>query len=135
MTTVYTGLREFHESRGFDPDSQDMAHHLGHLIYKVSDGESSTTDDEDSCDSPIQALNENTIEELPSVDLSTLYGPEDMLPLSRTSKFLMVVKLALVLFIALSCNKGGNRKSRKVGAWRERAPVPETGALIVVSRV
>ncbi|KAJ7478035.1 hypothetical protein B0H11DRAFT_1286316 [Mycena galericulata] len=107
--TVYTGLREFHESRGFDPDSQDMARHLGHLIYKVSDGESSTTDDEDSCDSPIQALNENTIEELPSVDLSTLYGPEDMLPLSRTSKFLMVVKLALVLFIALSCAYNGVR--------------------------
>jgi hypothetical protein len=27
--SVYAGLRRFHESKGFDPDSQDVARHLG----------------------------------------------------------------------------------------------------------
>ncbi|KAJ7107486.1 hypothetical protein C8R44DRAFT_597450, partial [Mycena epipterygia] len=27
--SVYAGLRKFHEAKGFDPDSQDVARHLG----------------------------------------------------------------------------------------------------------
>ncbi|KAJ7469386.1 hypothetical protein B0H11DRAFT_2283845 [Mycena galericulata] len=80
--SVYAGLREFHESRGFDPDSQDMARHLGHLIYKVVD-EESTSDDEDWCDSPLLALRtlfadtplrESTVRNLPPGDLATLWA-------------------------------------------------------------
>ncbi|KAJ7500910.1 hypothetical protein B0H11DRAFT_2275640 [Mycena galericulata] len=102
----YTGLREFHESWGFNPDSQDVARHLGDLIYKVSE-EESTSDDEDSFDSPIQDLYEDTAQGLPSVHLATHCGPEEFVPLSRHSKVLMVVKLALILFIAVSSAYGG----------------------------
>ncbi|KAJ7223406.1 hypothetical protein GGX14DRAFT_427443 [Mycena pura] len=34
--SVYDGLREFHQAKGFDPDSQDVARHLGHSLYEVS---------------------------------------------------------------------------------------------------
>lgn len=33
---VYAGLRKFHEGKGFDPDSQDVACHLGFELYRVS---------------------------------------------------------------------------------------------------
>ncbi|KAJ6462970.1 hypothetical protein C8R45DRAFT_1220440 [Mycena sanguinolenta] len=34
--SVYAGLRQFHKAKGFDPDSQDVARHLGHELYQVS---------------------------------------------------------------------------------------------------
>ncbi|KAJ6550203.1 hypothetical protein B0H19DRAFT_1160620 [Mycena capillaripes] len=34
--TVYTGLRKFHEGKGFDPDSQDVALQLGLPLYQLS---------------------------------------------------------------------------------------------------
>ncbi|KAJ7871845.1 hypothetical protein B0H14DRAFT_2723171 [Mycena olivaceomarginata] len=33
---VYEGLRRFHRGRGFDPDSQEAAIHLGYPLYKLS---------------------------------------------------------------------------------------------------
>ncbi|KAJ7223425.1 hypothetical protein GGX14DRAFT_658105 [Mycena pura] len=33
---VYDGLREFHQAKGFNPDSQDVARHLGYPLYEVS---------------------------------------------------------------------------------------------------
>ncbi|KAJ7713335.1 hypothetical protein B0H16DRAFT_544873 [Mycena metata] len=36
--SVYAGLRQFHQGKGFDPDSQDVALHLGHPLYQVSSG-------------------------------------------------------------------------------------------------
>ncbi|KAJ6544534.1 hypothetical protein B0H19DRAFT_1261992 [Mycena capillaripes] len=35
--TVYAGLRQFHEAKGFDPDSQDVARYLGEPLYQLSD--------------------------------------------------------------------------------------------------
>ncbi|KAF7340619.1 hypothetical protein MSAN_02133600 [Mycena sanguinolenta] len=34
--SVYDGLRQFHEAKGFDPYSQDVARHLGHPFYRLS---------------------------------------------------------------------------------------------------
>jgi hypothetical protein len=34
--TVYAGLRQFHQAKGFDPDSQDVARHLGDPIYQLT---------------------------------------------------------------------------------------------------
>jgi hypothetical protein len=31
--SVYAGLRKFHEGKGFDPDSQDVARHLGEPLF------------------------------------------------------------------------------------------------------
>jgi hypothetical protein len=33
---VYAALRQFHQAKGFDPDSQDVAQHLGYPLYQVS---------------------------------------------------------------------------------------------------
>ncbi|KAJ7111861.1 hypothetical protein C8R44DRAFT_882906 [Mycena epipterygia] len=35
-TSVYAGLRQFHQGKGFDPESQDVAVHLGEPLYQVS---------------------------------------------------------------------------------------------------
>ncbi|KAJ7670177.1 hypothetical protein DFH06DRAFT_1373052, partial [Mycena polygramma] len=32
--SVYAGLRKFHQAKGFDPDSQDVARHLGYPLYQ-----------------------------------------------------------------------------------------------------
>ncbi|KAJ7475468.1 hypothetical protein B0H11DRAFT_1310911 [Mycena galericulata] len=100
---VYAGLREFHNNQAFDPDDRDIARHLGYLTYKVSDDKSPTGDEEDSCGSPIH------VQSLPSVDLTGCYGLEDFVPLSRTSKFLMAIQLALMIFIAVSSAYNGGR--------------------------
>ncbi|KAJ7104751.1 hypothetical protein C8R44DRAFT_807817 [Mycena epipterygia] len=34
--SVYAGLRQFHQAKGFDPDSQDVAKALGHPLYQLS---------------------------------------------------------------------------------------------------
>jgi hypothetical protein len=34
--SVYAGLRQFHQGKGFDPDSLDVAHHLGHQLCHIS---------------------------------------------------------------------------------------------------
>ena len=36
--SVYDGLREFHQAKGFNPDSQDVARHLGYPLYEVTPG-------------------------------------------------------------------------------------------------
>ncbi|KAJ7214704.1 hypothetical protein B0H12DRAFT_1155193 [Mycena haematopus] len=33
--TVYEGLRQFHQAKGFHPESQDIARHLNHPLYQV----------------------------------------------------------------------------------------------------
>ncbi|KAF8181425.1 hypothetical protein K438DRAFT_1601712, partial [Mycena galopus ATCC 62051] len=33
---VYASLRRFHQAKGFDPDSQDVARHLGYPLYELS---------------------------------------------------------------------------------------------------
>ncbi|KAJ7775528.1 hypothetical protein B0H16DRAFT_47121 [Mycena metata] len=33
---VYAGLRQFHAAKGFDPNSQDVARHLGYPLYELS---------------------------------------------------------------------------------------------------
>ncbi|KAF7374136.1 hypothetical protein MSAN_00295000 [Mycena sanguinolenta] len=35
-TDVYAGLRQFHQAKGFDPNSQDVARHLCHDLYQLS---------------------------------------------------------------------------------------------------
>ncbi|KAJ7236703.1 hypothetical protein C8J57DRAFT_1479166 [Mycena rebaudengoi] len=33
--SIYAGLRQFHQDKGFDPDSQNVARHLGHKLFQV----------------------------------------------------------------------------------------------------
>ncbi|KAJ6518058.1 hypothetical protein C8R47DRAFT_4175 [Mycena vitilis] len=32
--SVYAGLRQFHQAKGFNPDKQDLARHLGYPLYR-----------------------------------------------------------------------------------------------------
>ncbi|KAF7334346.1 hypothetical protein MSAN_02379500 [Mycena sanguinolenta] len=34
--SIYTGLQQFHEGKGFDPESREVARHLGYPLYEVS---------------------------------------------------------------------------------------------------
>jgi hypothetical protein len=34
--SVYAGLRQLHQAKGFDPDTQDVARHLGQPLYGLS---------------------------------------------------------------------------------------------------
>jgi hypothetical protein len=34
--SVYAGLRQFHQAKGFDPDSQDVARHLHHPLWQLA---------------------------------------------------------------------------------------------------
>jgi hypothetical protein len=34
--SVYAGLRQFHQAKGFDPDSQDVARHRGYPLFRPS---------------------------------------------------------------------------------------------------
>jgi hypothetical protein len=36
--SAYAGLRQFYQAKGFNPDSQDIARHLGYPIYQLSPG-------------------------------------------------------------------------------------------------
>ncbi|KAJ7229318.1 hypothetical protein B0H12DRAFT_1147998 [Mycena haematopus] len=44
--SVYDGLRQFHKAKGFDPETQDLARHLGHPLYQLSSDEDYATDNE-----------------------------------------------------------------------------------------
>ncbi|KAJ6555880.1 hypothetical protein B0H19DRAFT_1376866 [Mycena capillaripes] len=49
---VYAGLRQFHQAKGFDPDSQDVARYFGHPLFQLSnevDVPFAHVDEEDSC--------------------------------------------------------------------------------------
>ncbi|KAJ7022353.1 hypothetical protein C8F04DRAFT_1138261, partial [Mycena alexandri] len=55
-TSVYAGLRQFHRAKGFDPDSQDVALHLGLPLFQLSEDASpfaymdELSEDEDDID-------------------------------------------------------------------------------------
>ncbi|KAJ7755486.1 hypothetical protein B0H16DRAFT_715739 [Mycena metata] len=70
--SVYAGLRKFHRAKGFDPDSQDVARHLGYPLYQVSPQE-----------------------------LDHLTEVEHIPPSSKTFTFIMDVQLGLMLFLAV----------------------------------
>ncbi|KAJ7227983.1 hypothetical protein B0H12DRAFT_1059810 [Mycena haematopus] len=88
--SVYDGLRQFHQAKGFDPESQDIARHLGLPLYQLtsdSDAQFTCVDGEDDLEE---------VYELPALH-------EESPELSKTFKFLMNVQLVLILFLALSC--------------------------------
>jgi len=67
---VYAGLRKFHEAKGFDPDSLDVAQNLEHPIYQLPG----------DVDAPFAHVNEEEVPTDPQ-DLDHVNshdGPEDM---------------------------------------------------------
>ncbi|KAJ6512401.1 hypothetical protein C8R45DRAFT_1087579 [Mycena sanguinolenta] len=84
--SVYAGLHQFHEAKGFDPGSQDVARHLGHELYQLS-GPFAHVDDEDS-DKADDGNEDPRDEELDNVLESTLMDYDkvysDIVDSSRT---------------------------------------------------
>ncbi|KAJ7025823.1 hypothetical protein C8F04DRAFT_127015 [Mycena alexandri] len=92
---IYAGLRQFHAGKGFDPDSQDLARHLGHHLYQLSSDEplaeaaaTTQTSDTDFSATLVTSLHD-----------SEGHIQDEMPPVSRTSKLLMNLQLGLMLFI------------------------------------
>ncbi|KAJ6512507.1 hypothetical protein C8R45DRAFT_960601 [Mycena sanguinolenta] len=80
--TVYGGLHRFHQIKGFSPDTQDLARHLGQKLYKLS--------------RPFAQIDD-------SDDLATTSANQDAeyLPLSSTFRLTIIVKMSLIVFLVL----------------------------------
>ncbi|KAJ7033801.1 hypothetical protein C8F04DRAFT_609550 [Mycena alexandri] len=117
--SVYTGLRQFHAAKGFDPDSQDVARHLGYPLYELSvdiDVPFAHVVDEDpiaEVSSGVEDGRESLVA-LPCVICSPFSAPlfeatlESTEPfnilepsMSRTFNLISSIKLVLILFLVL----------------------------------
>ncbi|KAF7374204.1 hypothetical protein MSAN_00302500 [Mycena sanguinolenta] len=107
--SVYAGLRQLHRGKGFDPDSQDLARHLGCPPYQLS-GPLAHIDDEYSEDGD-DTNHCSTHEEFENVLESTLMNPILFTPplttnwvkilISITFRLVMNLVLSLILFLVL----------------------------------
>ncbi|KAJ7884237.1 hypothetical protein B0H13DRAFT_2343801 [Mycena leptocephala] len=130
--TLYDGLRRFHQGKGFDPESQQLAHHLSYPLYKQSHGcnplfahvdGDSTDEDEDASGHQVPIhrdldfMSESTwmnddlmnyVEDPVGVTLDT-----QMPAPSLGWKLLMLVTFGLILALGLSrlCEREGGRDS------------------------
>jgi len=112
-TSIYAGIRQFHEDKGFDPDTQDVARYLGHPLYQLSaelnvpfahmddaeDDQGLGATDQDSDNTP-QTSDEvliHVVERDPKHSSAV-----EELPLSQTFKSLMNIQVMLILFLTLS---------------------------------
>ncbi|KAJ6548097.1 hypothetical protein DFH09DRAFT_1169787 [Mycena vulgaris] len=116
--SVYAGLRQFHQAKGLDPDSQDVARHLGEPLYYLSEHldvplaqEANThNEDQDSFKEEFEISNGDEPDEspyedqAPFVEETSAFSVDDaeMAPLSGTWKFLNIMQLALIGFLASS---------------------------------
>ncbi|KAJ6462932.1 hypothetical protein C8R45DRAFT_524734 [Mycena sanguinolenta] len=115
-TSVYEGLRQFHQAKGFDPYSQDIARHLGFPLFQLSSQRGSfahvngkddvtdedtayTTADESKCTYPSAC-------EVPSQSnvwhSRKVVHEEEVFAPSRSMNALMSIQLVSILFLALS---------------------------------
>ncbi|KAJ7927336.1 hypothetical protein B0H13DRAFT_1048751 [Mycena leptocephala] len=110
---VYAALRQFHLAKGFDPDSQDVARHLGYPLYQLPSAmgplfahvdDADFVSQEDNEDPPnIDTDDENNVHE--STTASEEPGPpslHDEMPISQSFRLLMNVQGMFFLFLALS---------------------------------
>ncbi|KAJ7767293.1 hypothetical protein B0H16DRAFT_1521575 [Mycena metata] len=111
---VYAGLRRFHRSKGFEPDTQAVARHLGCPLYQLrSEANSEFGRDDpplqpwlqvDAEDSPVEpsvqdlvdAVDNGAVQKHPGIEKEV--NPREAV--SSTSKLVMYVQLNLILFLA-----------------------------------
>ncbi|KAJ6459477.1 hypothetical protein C8R47DRAFT_1226614 [Mycena vitilis] len=122
--SIYRGLRQFHQAKGFDPDSQDVARHLGHPLYQlVNKTDAPFAHVEDSDPVPTEEEFEGTKLTLryPNSTYSNLFRVleilphrsvvveeaepshqyEETMPTSETFRLFINARLALILFLAV----------------------------------
>ncbi|KAF7365710.1 hypothetical protein MVEN_00444700 [Mycena venus] len=85
--SVYAGIRQFHQAKGFDPEGQDVARSLGELLYQIS-AEMHPADEHSDHEFSQTA-------EIPSLE-------DDAEEISAAFKFWMSAQLTLMLFLLLS---------------------------------
>ncbi|KAF7377034.1 hypothetical protein MSAN_00121500 [Mycena sanguinolenta] len=75
-TSVYDGLRQFHEAKGFDPYSQDVARHLGYLFFRLfSESDALSWDYVDSDDEDFDADIDSDCRSTYTEDYESEYPP------------------------------------------------------------
>ncbi|KAJ7679342.1 hypothetical protein DFH06DRAFT_1465460 [Mycena polygramma] len=110
-TGVYAGLRQFHRAKGFDPETQDVAQHLGQPLYRLSSEVDAAFSHGDKKKSPVEDGSHNCL--LESDELGDTRDacndndgdhPTDReeTSLSQTCKIFVNVQLALISFLILS---------------------------------
>ncbi|KAF7340649.1 hypothetical protein MSAN_02136900 [Mycena sanguinolenta] len=117
---AYEGLRQFHEAKGFDPYSQDVARHLGYRLYQLSpqaDASFANDSDGEDFDADIDSQHNSVhtedygLEYQPtpacddSVSESTVEDDtvdEEMPAPSPTFRIVLYIQLMLILFLAVS---------------------------------
>ncbi|KAF7359899.1 hypothetical protein MVEN_00715600 [Mycena venus] len=119
---VYAGLRQFHRAKGFNPESQDVAKHLGYPLYQFPSAMDALSAhvqmDEADSDSPeddqnpvgtdaggenINHVHESIVDgSLTAMEESGPPSLSDEIPVSRTFRVLMNVQWLLILFLTLS---------------------------------
>ncbi|KAJ6602944.1 hypothetical protein B0H10DRAFT_1887139, partial [Mycena sp. CBHHK59/15] len=88
--SVYTGLRQFHQGKGFDPDSQEISRHLEYPLYQVSC----------ELDVPFAHVEESDeFSEGEDDDPTSNEGLDD--PPSRSWKIIMSAELSLILLLCV----------------------------------
>ncbi|KAJ7153808.1 hypothetical protein C8R46DRAFT_1119643 [Mycena filopes] len=107
---VYTELRQFHQAKGFEPESQEVSQHVGNPLsgWKLSLAEESLFAHDDQDAEVMDAKAENIESRIVSeeeenagvVEIQVQVDREVSLP-SNGYKFLMNMKLALFLFLAM----------------------------------
>ncbi|KAJ7725779.1 hypothetical protein B0H16DRAFT_1593732, partial [Mycena metata] len=122
---VYVGLHQFHRGKGFDPDSQELAQHLGYPLYQLSEQlEVTFAHVEEETFGTVNYLESNpmlprdsaqipglSIEDCPVTDIAMteteMPGPfqldaEMPTTLSWAWKLVTAVKLMLMIYLAIS---------------------------------
>ncbi|KAF7337115.1 hypothetical protein MVEN_02149100 [Mycena venus] len=103
---VYNGLRQFHQAKGFDPDSQEIAQHLGHPLYRLSTEINAPfahidyAEDHQTLVTPDQS-GKSSLENCRMVDERRHISRDEGIPLWQPFTFVMKVQLALIFFALL----------------------------------
>ncbi|KAK7029954.1 hypothetical protein R3P38DRAFT_3188871 [Favolaschia claudopus] len=112
--TFYAGLRQFHQGKGFDPNSQDVARHLNLPLYQLYsdyekslnvDGSEAHTEELPSSDTDYLGeedkpgkLDTSMVEDEQRADL---YEDSETMVVSSFMKMLVLIQLSLILLIAV----------------------------------
>ncbi|KAJ7168906.1 hypothetical protein C8R46DRAFT_1092837 [Mycena filopes] len=102
--SVYTGLRQFHQLKGFHAESQDIARHLGHPLFRVLSEpnlSSAHVNESNPGDGFMEDENAEGHVELEENTSNVLSVDREMLVPTHALRWLMNVQLTLILFIAL----------------------------------
>ncbi|KAJ6459474.1 hypothetical protein C8R47DRAFT_1226611 [Mycena vitilis] len=105
--SIYAGLRQFHQAKGFDPDSQDVARHLGHPLYQLVNKTDAPFAYVNGAEDSESVRAEEEFEEIiqrPAAEVEEAEPhrySEETVPTSETFKFFINARLALILFLVL----------------------------------